>query len=79
MVLLALGLLALIGRSLYRKVLALFAEAGAASQRLADASDRGREVSFDPVEPQLSVFSDPVQLRGEGRGGMRARHRAGQG
>ncbi len=70
----------LLGRSLWRKAMALLRELSLASERLTVLSEElGALATPPPGSPDLAVFDSPARLRREraGGGGYRARHRAG--
>jgi len=77
----ALGVLFLVGRSLFRKGVALARELGTASERLAAVSEELQALQRDeePVA-DLAVFADPATLRAERitaqRHGSRSRGRS---
>jgi hypothetical protein len=73
----SLGVLFLVGRSLWRKGTALFEELGTASERLAVVSEELETLAGRPAaEPELAVFADPVGLRREHDRARRRRLRA---
>jgi hypothetical protein len=69
----------LLGRSLWRKSMALLGELGTASERFAVLSEEVNALGESSrLAPELAVFEDPADLRRQRAAGNRhrARHRA---
>lgn len=75
LVLAAVAVFAILGRSLWRKGLALADQMSSSADELAQASARLEEVRAQ-AQQQLAVFEDPVRLRQERE--LKARRRARQ-
>jgi hypothetical protein len=79
LVLFALGVFFLVGRSLWRKAVALLGELATASERFSSIADTLETVGAPGrTAPELAVFSDPGLLRQQRIQAVRsrARHRA---
>jgi hypothetical protein len=59
----ALGVFFLVGRSLWRKGMALAGELGAATERLSAVATELGELQQRPDGEDLAVFADPLELR----------------
>jgi hypothetical protein len=59
----ALGVFFLVGRSLWRKGSALASELGAAADRLSAVADELGTLTEKSGPPDLAVFADPAELR----------------
>jgi hypothetical protein len=61
----ALGVLFLVGRSLFRKGMALAGELGQASERLSAVAEELQTLSDTRTADEPAVFADPTRLRQE--------------
>lgn len=77
LVLAAVAIFAVLGRSLWRKGLALADEMASSADKLSEASARLEEARAQAPQP-LAVFEDPVRLRIERERDLKARRRARQ-